>query len=302
MKLAILVILVSGLSEAKVDWTQESRQRESEQASMWQEKIEKSADYKPNKRLQFLRLGLRNMGYRHGMEGHSSEIDGVYRSLQKIFLSTPGHAEYFADFLETQRSELKLGNSRGSYDLQRLHIIRETLVHLPSPETVKVLGGYLYDERDNPSERTPTQDSTPIRGSGNLAAEALGNIGLRNPPMKPWREGYYLEDKKALEIYREWYDKVKSGEMPFSFVGQRLEYRFQPDGSVASTQVEIPEEELKQIEDSTREPREPSGRSSGEPGEAQRPVSPARPFPWLWIAAAVVLLGGFIGFVKMRKC
>lgn len=68
--------------------------------------------------------------------------------------------------------------------------------------------------------------------------------------------------------------------------------------------LEIPEKEKReprQIEDSAREPREAKDWTSGEPDKVAEPSSPARPSPWLWISAAVVLLAAFIGFFRLRK-
>ena len=55
---------------------------------------------------------------------------------------------------------------------ERSLYIAHTLIHMPSPETIRVLGNYLCDERDIPPERNWTPENA------HLAAYALSRIGV----------------------------------------------------------------------------------------------------------------------------
>lgn len=237
---------------------------------------------------------------------------GVYDFAQVTALSIPGHAKYFADELERVRPK-----DLTKYEKLRTQYLAETLQHLPSPETVQVLGHYLDDMRDTPFDENPKYDEmvrsgkfkpldwTPLPQNAWLATYALSNIGLRDPPYAALTDYSLLRfstSKDALAKFRKWWLQVKAGEIPFSFVGQSVEYRFQPDGSVAiSTPAEIPEEKPNQKEDAAKEEGERILETPEEPYVADTKSTPAPPSPWVWIAAAAALSGAAVGFFKMRK-
>jgi hypothetical protein len=178
----------------------------------------------------------------------------VYDQLQSKVVSIPGHAEYFRDEIEKERAALKPNQFRGSYDDKR-RLFFEELSHLPSAESIKVLGGYLSDERDAEKEAVWEPVDLFLIGvepNSDHAREALKKIGLRNtsfaePDVGEWpsptsystREEYMRVKFRYLVALREarlkpwlaWYAEVKDGRRTFSFKGQKVGHRLKPDGT-----------------------------------------------------------------------
>lgn len=238
MKISILInvvlILVGAASPA--DWTEEARRIETEQIEIWEMKVSGLKGQPADVRLNELWLGLRNMGHRRTYEGYSEEVDSIYTKLQSEFLSIPGHAQYFADEIKQEQAKVATypanTGPRVSYDSNR-QIAFETLAHIPSPETVKVLGEFLSDERDR-HEMTPEETagqsclSGGSTGNSTYATKALEKSALRG---KPYRPGSVLENDVAKAAWRKWWEGIKAGRETFSFSGQIVEYRFKPDGT-----------------------------------------------------------------------
>jgi hypothetical protein len=112
----------------------------------------------------------------------------VYDLVQSTLLSVPGHARYFADEIRREQKEVtQYPTSTGprvDYDFNRgLYFL--TLRHLPSPETIAVLGDFLADDKDQPGPRDPSKSYDYDIPPANCyyAAETLDKIGLRNPPV-----------------------------------------------------------------------------------------------------------------------
>lgn len=189
----------------------------------------------------------------------------LYSAAREKLLAIPGHAEYFRDEIENERIALKPDSYRGSYDRSRAWLF-ETFGHLPSPETIKVLGEFLDDERDLGERPAWTSDGILMGLNPNSAhsLRILKNIGLRDPGFtqpdvgeRPKREDYatweealldqwiYGDTKRRTELkaWRDWYQKVRSGEMTFSFKGQDVEYRFNPDGTWETIPIANPPED-----------------------------------------------------------
>ena len=103
---------------------------------------------------------------------------------------------------------LPLGN-RNEYDVLRIRIIYKTLPLMPSPETIKVLGDFLNDDKDMPSGSIPSD----YYANNGYAMLALKKIGLRNPAEKH----PYDDSRACLKKWIAWYEQVKAGEITFSF-------------------------------------------------------------------------------------
>lgn len=279
-------ISVSAHCEAK---TEVDYQREAEQVALWEERLAIARKLPQDDRIQKLLRGLRNMGHRMSDPERIDRVAVVFRDIQTELLTIPGHSEYVADEVELWREEAQKFSreAQSSYDAQRQILIDETLRHLPSPETIKVLGHYLDDERDLP----PGPLSLPENSS--LACMALSEIGLRDAPVKA-RPGY-ASWKEAAAKQRAWYKQVKAGNIPFSFVGQKVEYRFKPDGSWETiAMVNPPDDGPKSRQVAmVEEVRQPKKQR---PTESEATRRQADQTPWLWLLAAgcLIVAGGLL--------
>lgn len=192
--------------------------------STWHEKWTKTLDSIENYPLHE-RAVILGAAVRIGSSNQNSERAEIFSRSQRLLLDIPGHAQYIVAEVERNRKEeehLPRGNQT-SYDREREWLIGETLSHLPSPETIQVLGDYLDDERDPPPK------IVFLPANSFLACVALSEIGLRDPPVSS-RPGIHNWREEQVK-QKAWHAKVKAGIIPFSFVGQKVEYRFKPDGT-----------------------------------------------------------------------
>jgi hypothetical protein len=223
----------------------------------------------------------------------------VFDLARDKLLSLPGHAEYFAEQVEKEREELQPGEYRGSYDRRRYWFLCETMRHLPSPETVRVLGRYLADDRDTYPPPPPGSDSGVDPPSSIIAMESLMLLGIRDAPYPPGRWYWYLSTKE-LEVVRQWFAPIKSGEKPFSFKGQSVEYRFNLDGTWTTTPIANPPDDAPKPVPPTKPP--PPAQPSPPP-LATPPPPPAQPsgLPWPWIGAgALLFIAALVRLVVLR--
>lgn len=240
----------------------------------------------------------------------------LYWKAQAALLAIPGHAQYFADALEKERSKLKPGEYMENYTDQVSRYLTETLIHLPSPETIKVLGHYLNDDRDTPASPFGGGDFIPYPGTAMIAFEAFSKIGLRNlpevdisvadPSFRDFKEYEaaaiqalrLLQRKKedALATYRAWWLEVESGRQAFSFKGQAVEYRFNPDGTWVSNPIANPPD------DAPKPPApKPPITSSPEKSPAMATTPSHQPALWPWFGGVLlVVLGILIWQIKAR--
>lgn len=216
-------------------WTDEDRRIEVEQVALWNKKLAEVASDAPYVKFSELWLGLRNMGHRVSFSGHSPEVDDIYEKLQSEFLSLPGHAEYFGKRIREACEPLKGANGRaGISDAQNEMMYSfATLKNLPSPETVKVLGEMLSETwrmkrpPPTPGDYTYTPESLALSAVGS----ALMQLPLRYPPKVPGVMAGEDSEVVMVQPWQNWYAEVKSGKRTFSFKGQKVEYRFKPDGT-----------------------------------------------------------------------
>lgn len=224
----------------------------------------------------------------------------VFDKVRESLISIPGHARYFADEIKREQKEVARyptnTGPRGSYDSHRSSYF-ETLSLLPSPETISVLGDFLSDDIDTPVPlRSPDSDwGDNPRANSYAASYTIMNIGLRNPPTA---KGTYDADPDAhLAKTRAWWEKVKSGELTFSFLGQKVEYRFKLDGTWETIALANPPNDA---------PEATKAKDSNEERSAKRPSQPPerqdhpRTSSWIWILGGL-LLAGTIGYWAWRK-
>lgn len=209
-----------------------------------------------------------------------------------------------------------------AYSHKPVWYILETLPHLPSPETVSVLGELLYDERDAATKpyKDPCTGMHGMHPNSVLAREALQLIGLRDPGIaepvfvrlrqpekgEPWTSEDALQAEfeqrtaqrfENLRPWRGWWEAVKAGERKFSFKGQSVEYRFKPDGTWETIPIANPPDDGPKAPEAipvTRDEKRP-------PAAASNVGANGGKSPWLWIGAGVAVLAIVIGFLKIRS-
>lgn len=267
----------------------------------------------PNETIPLLADSLQKLARKNVFQ--VAERIEVYDLVQSTLLAIPGHAKYFADELERLRLDPK-----SDYIRTRTTYLTETLKHLPSPETIQVLGHYLSDMRDTPYDENPKYiealragevkepDWTPTPQNAWLATYTLSNIGLRNPPFEP--VGNYINirfsEADSLPKFREWWEDVKSGKRTFSFVGQEVEYRFKPDGGWETVTVANPPDATPKLPDATppQREKEPEKERIAKPRPAERgsvaEVGPGYAL-WKWATAGFFLLIVAGLWAKLRR-
>lgn len=234
----------------------------------------------------------------------------LIEDLTKGTTAISGHARAIAEEVERSREIARQGDgvARVKYNLVRSKYLAHTLSHLPSPETVLVLGDYLGDERDTPPEELPFEgtrerDFVSCPENSWLAFYAISNLGLRDLPIKPKQgvpSGGYRhlpEMTEAMRQLRGWHAEMKAGRRPFSFLGEKVEYRFKPDGTWQTTPLAISDEALRE-----------EFKSTAPPPSAAMPASAEDPLPtsstssrWPWLTAVAVLLIATAAWISRRS-
>ena len=293
--LAMTLSAAGALLAAPVEWTEENRRIEAEQVALWESKLAEVLANPPDSRLGDLSLGLRNMGFRvQNHDGHSPEVDAIYKNIQQTLLSIPGHARYFQQAIEREQEAVKdyptSTGPRVSYDFQR-GLYFQTLAHLPSPETIQVLGHFLADDKDTPKPLlSPGSDwGENPRANSFASACTLTTVGLRDAPGT--FKDYDSDPDAQLAKTRAWWEEVKSGRKTFSFKGQSVEYLFKPDGTWETLAMEnAPDDGPKVAERVER----PGGREAKQvAGEVSR--------EWVWLALPIILAAGFGVWLVARR-
>lgn len=284
------ILIVSGLltlgQVAGWELTQEDIQAQNEGLAHLRLAAGKLSENPSNEVILKLASGLRKTAMRNIYS--VDDADEVHQLLRESLLSIPGHAQCIAAEVERIRMESQhlRRENQSSYDSQRKVLIDETLRHLPSAETVKILGHYLNDERDSPPPK-----SLYLPENAFLACLALSEIGLRDAPIKS-RPGY-ASWKEAAAKQRAWYAQVIAGTLPFSFVGQKVEYRFKPDGTWETlAMANPPDDGPSRIKAEQPAPVRPPRRPIVDRDSSARSESGSL-WPWV-IGIPVLLLAGTI--------
>lgn len=281
--LLIIYFVVGGFAladESAFKWTESMRRQEALTIQSWKEVLAASKNLSAIEKSERLWSGLKNMGGRITWPQHDPEIEVLYDSLQKELISSPGYIDFFTDALEQERKKMEHkppgGGFRPEYTRRRMWYILDTFPHLPGPETIRVLGNYLYDERDVPPPPRPGQDWGDIPANSVLASSVLMRIGLVDGP------------KHNISAQKKWWTQVEAGKRWFAFYGQPVSYRFRLDGSVET-----------KPRDTSRDPRwiayasyynfnpEPDVSSAG--------------YWWVGGGVAAVLLAGGITYIARRR-
>lgn len=239
-------------------------------------------------------------GHLRGIANYNSipQHHTYYSKIQSTLLSIPGHARYFADEIKREQKEVaQYPTSTGprvSYDFKRA-LYFETLSHLPSPETIAVLGDFLSDDIDTPPRVIePDSDwgeNPPANSFG--ASYVISIIGLREPPVPT--ESYDQDSVVRLAKTRDWWDEIKTGNKTFSFKGQPVEYRFQPDGTWETILISNPPV------DGPKPAATPTPETRPEQREVPKAAPTDQKAPWWQIGVGLlILLGSIILLRKVR--
>lgn len=304
-----LILLATGVATSSEDWRAENRKSEASQVALWDANLAKSAQMTNLEKLDFLALGLRNMGERKTRPDHSSEVDALYDSLQSALLAIPGHAESYRDRINETRSKMEEArrkkNASEANDYQtklsnQVFYDLPTLDHLPSVETVGVLGEFLFDERGYvrlPPMPTLLQldkaaEDSPVYGR---AARALAALPIENKPVPADAQFFTPED---VFPWRQWFEEIKSGKRTFRFEGDPTEYDL--NGPAPKQKLErIALDHKRDAERATgsRRPGSPDGAGvSPNTTEVPMPTSIAA-----LIASCLLLAGAVWYFVRAGK-
>lgn len=284
-----LFIAISSAAE----WTDDRRRVEAEQVTLWEQKLSEARAAAPEARPALLWLGLKNMAHRSALPGRSPEVLVIYRRIQDELLAIPGHAKYFADEIKREQKEVAKDaphpGDRISYNRNRSNYFR-TLTHLPSPETIAVLGEFLSDDIDTPRLKiSPDSDwGENPRANSFSATYALSLIGLRDPPAS--KEFYDAEPDAHLAKSRAWWEEVKAGRKTVSFLGQKVEHRFKPDGTWETIAMQNPPDDGKGPSIQVVNPE-----ASSSPHQRSERPEPARGINQWWLAGMGTFLVAALG-------
>lgn len=264
------------------------------QAEIWYETMRNRVnidlpDEKDHEKVLRLSEYISRLGRKIPHESDKNWTD-LFSSVQNKLMEVPNYAKFLTDDLITDRNRLNglPMNSAGwfAYHAKRHRYISETLAHLPSPESILALGDFLADRQDLPS--VTGGDSADFPNNSALAAQALSNIGLRNAPIPP---GFVVfgEDVSSPPELSIWFAKVRAGDLTFSFRGQKVEYRFKPNGTWDTIAMTNPPDDGSARTEAT--PASPP-RESKNVDIRNTPVQVGwvLDFRWLWAAAGVLIL------------
>jgi len=223
----------------------------------------------------------------------------VFHAAKAALLAIPGHAGYYEKAIKELQLKLESApkDEKWNYanDYSNLQWDGfQILGQLPSPETVRVLGDFLYDESGgfNPKDGDPMPSIDEIMAQQKkncvLVARPLFNL-IDNPPVS-------ADQGNAVEVWRLWYEQVKAGSRTFRFKGNPTEYDLNGPA---------PKEKLQRVE---RDRKRDGERAVGHKKSTSTPASEAaitqtnKPYSLTWLIAAVGLIGAAVWyFVSGRK-
>lgn len=263
----------------------------------WERAIsETSSDFNPES-MATLGEAVRKLSRRDSL--YPEWRQRLFLAAQDKVLSIPGHAQYFADQLAKARKQTEKPWMDVYYELA-IQQVSETMIHLPSPESIWVLGNMLESEEDLLSNdeiaalwRKTKEAGGPIIGIPSprgIAGGVLRKIGLRDFPE------YRSDQWKEAPL--EWWHPIKSGELAFSFEGQAVEYRFRPDGTWETIPIANPTGALATPPQSVRRERAEKGRITPEAPQST-PINGT--FRTVMMVISVLIIGAVAWLWKVRR-
>ncbi len=239
------------------------------------------------------------------------EQQEVYEKVQDLFITTPGHAEYYAIKLADARKAA--ADTFESNYLKTYREAGEMLSHLPSVETIKVLGRLLENDTDYVDSKMTHKEMSDLffkymnegknsplftNNSSALSISVLNKLGVRGLPSS--NLGRYVMMDDYRNTFLKWWDEVKSGQRTFSFVGQKIEYRFKPDGTWATIPIANPLDDGPQPIPSKPEAIRPEQKHPPSP-PALPPTAPSFSVSWWLIVCSILALVIAALLLKLAK-
>jgi hypothetical protein len=230
----------------------------------------------------------------------------VFHAAQSALLSITGHAEYYRDRILKAESDMEAEwNKDRFFSIKYAHFSNErtlvfgTLKHLPSPETVRVLGELLSYEWVPPNNATADDEhrQPPL---SHFALRTMCSLPLIGKPTT--LGGQYIDPadvEKDLPAWRNWYEQIKSGNRTFRFEGDPTEY----DLNGPAPKVKLERIAMHQRMESDREARREGRAGSGKDADsaaADAPVS-RKPATYAIIAAVLALLVSIVWHFRRAK-
>ena len=225
----------------------------------------------------------------------------IFERSQAMLLAIPGHAEFYRDRINSARERMEsllAAGDEGSYPAARYQLSNEvmfgfdTLKQLPSVETVRVLGEFLFDERgyvkvplENTTERQRYESvkHSPVYRISAATLAALPIVGKLERPLM------IHGSPEDTQPWKQWYLEIKEGRRTFRFEGDPTEYDLNGPAPLEKT--------ARIARDRTREAERQSGsRRAGLVGEAPDQAAQAAP---KWPLAASLFAGGLVIFGTM---
>jgi hypothetical protein len=154
----------------------------------------------------------------------------LYKELQEVLISIPGHAENYRDKILHAQENLEQvwadSTERGvAFSLvarERMNGFR-TLTQMPSVETINVLGEFLFNTWV-PPENASQRIEERLQPLSERAATTLMKLPIANKPAGLTSAIASDTLEINLAVWQRWYEQVKSGTLTFSFVGDPTEY------------------------------------------------------------------------------
>jgi hypothetical protein len=229
------------------------------------------------------------------------EREEVRKEIQTALFSIPGHAEYYRDKIEgltipyLKSSEVwgktgkdpmvngkYIGTLYGELDRARMWSL-ETLRELPSPETLRVLGEMLNDERMRIKllpDKSNLEEVHFVVSNSQKAAYTLHQM-IESPPTGM----QYFDYDRDIPVWQNWWRQVKEGSRTVRFKGDPQEYGF--SGPVREAKnPDIP-----------RATKRPSTVNEVSPESSK----PSRPLPTAWIAGTIAAIFAGISWIILKR-
>ena len=199
------------------------------QSSAWYNdavsKIENTSSLPPQERIPILSQYLTVGGFTGkpptGFRRNNVEDQQVFEKAQSALLVIPGHAEFFMKPIEDTYERLAQNKfdtepPKIAGDLVDVGRVFQMLSQLPSPETVKVLGEFMVNDKVMDAWMEETKNVTSEEQHDRLsvnpplgpqAAYAINFLPLKSKPVKEWDYSGYDDVRK----WRNWYQQIKDG-------------------------------------------------------------------------------------------